>query len=383
MKFRDLNRQYQALKPLISQAVQGVLEQGDFIQGQTVRQLEEQLAACVRRKHCITCASGTDGLLLSLLVLDIGPGDAVFTPDFTYIAAANVICLTGAQPVFVDIDPVTFNMDPRDLEDRIEAVLKAGRLRPKAVMPANLFGLPADYDSLQPLAAKYGLSVIEDAAQSFGASIGQRRSGSFGTLSVTSFFPAKPLGCYGDGGAVFTDSDRLADRLRSLCQQGQIPGNKYICREVGCNSRLDTIQSAILLVKLQAYDREQAAVERVASIYGMWLRPHVQVPDVPRGMTSAWAQYTVLFRDSRQRNQVKEALRQAGIPSMVYYPLPMHQQPSFCSTRFEKKHFLHTDYVTERCLSLPIHPYMRQEETELVCTVILEALALSEKEASL
>lgn len=375
MKFKNLNRQYQTLKPAIDQAVREVLGSQDFILGESVRKLEKELAAFTHRRHCITCASGSDALLLSLMALNIGPEDAVFLPDFTYIAAASAIQRTGAIPVFVDIDPVTFNMDPQDLECQIERIRQTTRFRPKAVIPADLFGLPADYGRILPIAARHGLHVVSDAAQSMGASFKGQPAGSFGTLAITSFFPAKPLGCYGDGGAIFTDDDRLAARLCRLRSHGRAAHSKYLHVEAGLNSRLDTLQAAILRCKLQAYaPEEQRALQQAARRYAAGLKGVVQIPAVMPGQISAWAQYTILLYDANQRRQVQQALTRNGIPSMVYYPAGLHEQPLFRDLPRPPQGYPRSEWVSQRCLSLPMDPYIREAEIDLICRVITETI---------
>ena len=268
MQFRDLKAQYQALKPEIDAGIQSVIESSAFILGKHVTELENKLAEYVGRKHCVGCGNGTDALQLALMVWGIGPGDAVFTSDFTYFASAGTTSILGGTPVLVDIDLNTFNISPTALEAAIQRTITVGKLRPRAIVPVDLFGQPADYDRILPIAEKYGLKVLEDAAQGFGGNIRGKRSGSFGDISTTSFFPAKPLGCYGDGGAIFTDDDEVDARLRSMRAQGKSPVDKYDNREIGMNSRLDTLQAAILLTKFRAFvDYELEAVNKVAGWY--------------------------------------------------------------------------------------------------------------------
>ena len=268
MQFRDLGIQYRVLKKDIDARIAAVISSNSFILGKEVTELENKLAAYVGRKHCIGCGNGTDALQLSLMTWEIGPGDAVFTSDFTYFASAGTSSILGATPVFVDIDLDTFNMDPEDLEKRIICILEEGKIKPKVIIPVDLFGQPADYGKILPIADKYGLKVLEDAAQGFGGSINGKKAGSFGDISTTSFFPAKPLGCYGDGGAIFTDDDDTNSRLRSLRAQGKSPVDKYDNREIGMNSRLDTLQAAVLLPKFEAFvNYELDAVNQVANWY--------------------------------------------------------------------------------------------------------------------
>ena len=375
MQFRDLKAQYAALKDEIDAGIREVIGSSAFILGKPVAELEEQLAAYTGRKHCVACGNGTDALTLALMAWDVGPGDAVFTSDFTYFASAGCAAILGATPVFADIDLRTFNMDPDALEEQIRRVIREGKLRPKAVIPVDLFGQPADYGRILPVAEKYGLKVLEDGAQGFGGAIRGKKACSFGDMSITSFFPAKPLGCYGDGGAVFTDSDEEDARLRSLRALGKSPADKYDNREIGMNSRLDTLQAAILLPKLRAFEaHELADVNRAAGWYTERLAGCVAVPEVPEGFLSSWAQYTVLFRNREERDAARERLQAAGIPSMVYYPRGLHQQEAFRAMQLPDEWYPNTMEATKRVLSLPMHPYLAEEDAERVCGVIRERL---------
>ena len=375
MQFRDLKAQYAALKDEIDAGIREVIGSSAFILGKPVAELEEQLAAYTGRKHCVACGNGTDALTLALMAWDVGPGDAVFTSDFTYFASAGCAAILGATPVFADIDLRTFNMDPDALEEQIRRVIREGKLRPKAVIPVDLFGQPADYGRILPVAEKYGLKVLEDGAQGFGGAIRGKRACSFGDMSITSFFPAKPLGCCGDGGAVFTDSDEEDARLRSLRALGKSPADKYDNREIGMNSRLDTLQAAILLPKLRAFEaHELADVNRAAGWYTERLAGCVTVPEVPEGFVSSWAQYTVLFRNREERDATRERLQAAGIPSMVYYPRGLHQQEAFRAMQLPDEWYPNTLEATKRVLSLPMHPYLAEEDAERVCGVIRERL---------
>ncbi|MBR4577868.1 MAG: DegT/DnrJ/EryC1/StrS family aminotransferase [Clostridia bacterium] len=371
MQFRDLKAQYAALKPEIDAGIREVIESSAFILGKPVTELEERLAAFTGRKHCISCGNGTDALQLALMAWETGPGDAVFTSDFTYFASAGCAAVLKAVPVLTDIDPQTFNMDPDSLEWQIQRVLKEGRLKPKAVIPVDLFGQPADYDRILPIAEKYGLKVLEDGAQGFGGAIRGRRACSFGDMSITSFFPAKPLGCYGDGGAIFTDSDEEDARLRSLRAQGKSPTDKYDNREIGINSRLDTLQAAVLLVKLRAFEAyELEKVNQAAARYTERLADRVQTPTVLPGFLSSWAQYTVVFPDREARDDARERLKAAGIPSMVYYPRGLHQQEAFRSMQLPDEWYPNTVAMTGRVLSLPMHPYLTEEDADRVCSLL-------------
>lgn len=373
MEFRDLKRQYAALQPEMDRAMAEVLEAGAFIMGRQVRELESSLAACTGVHHCLSCASGTDALVLALKALGIGPGDAVFVPDFTFFATAESVSMVGATPVFVDVCPDTFNLDASDLDRAISAILGEGRLRPQAVIAVDLFGLPADYPAIGQVASRYGLKIIEDGAQGFGGSIGGKRACSFGDISTTSFFPAKPLGCYGDGGAVFTDSDELAALVTSYRVHGK-GENKYDNVRIGMNSRLDTLQAAILQVKLQAFEAyELSAVQKAADRYTERLSGKVTTPVVPSGYASSWAQYTIRLESRQQRDAVQAALKAEGIPSCVYYPRPMHLQPAFSGLAPAESCPVATQLCTQ-VLSLPLHPYLTEEETDFVCGQLLTAM---------
>lgn len=371
MQFRDLKKQYENLKPEIDAGIQKVIDSTAFILGKPVSDLEARLADYVGRRHAVACASGTDALVLSLMVNDIGHGDAVFVADFTYIASASCASLVGATPVFVDIDLDTFNICPNALEAAIERTIKEGKLDPKAIIPVDLFGLPADFERINAIARKYNLLVLEDAAQGFGGNINGKKACSFGDISATSFFPAKPLGCYGDGGAIFTDDDSIAERLKSLRAGGKSPLDKYDNREIGLNSRLDTIQAAILLPKLKAFaDYELDAVNKVASWYTERLKDYVEVPFVPKGFYSSWAQYTIRLKNEEERNAVQAKLKEAGIPSMVYYPRGMHQQAVFKNMNLSSALFPNTVEATRTVLSLPMHPYLEESQVDEISAKI-------------
>lgn len=375
MQFRDLHAQYEALKPEIDAGIQAVINSSAFILGKPVAELEEKLAAYVGRKHCVGVANGTEALQLALMAYDVGPGDAVFTSDFTYFASAGCASIIGATPVLVDIDLDTFNMSPAALERAIQKTLEEGKLKPRVIIPVDLFGLPANYPEIEAIARRYDLLILEDAAQGFGGQIDGKLACSFGDISATSFFPAKPLGCYGDGGAIFTDDDAIDARLRSLRASGKSPEDKYDNREVGMNSRLDTLQAAILLPKFKAFaDYEVDAVNRVAERYTAALKDKVVPPTVPAGYLSSWAQYTVLLPDRKTRDRVQAALKAQGIPSMVYYPRGLHQQKAYAWMRLSDTDYPNTLEATDRVLSLPMHPYLKPEDQDTVIRALLEAL---------
>lgn len=377
MQFKDLEAQYRRLKPEIDAAIQSVLESSHFIMGKPVFELEEQLAEYVGRKHCISCASGTDALQLSLMALNVGVGDAVFVPDFTYFASAGAASLLGASVIPVDIDETTFNISPEVLNIEIEKVIKDADLKPKVILSVNLFGLPADYMEISRIACKYGLKILEDCAQGFGGSIGSKMACSFGDVSATSFFPAKPLGCYGDGGAVFVDDDELKSQLISLRMQGRSADDKYDNIEIGINSRLDTIQAAILLPKFKAFkEYELAAVNYIADVYTDRLSKvgNITVPYVPDGYYSCRSQYTVRFKDENTRNRVQKALGEKGIPTNIYYPRGIHQQKAYEKMNWNSSLYPNTVKATETVLSLPIHPYISETDVDRVSDIIAESV---------
>lgn len=369
MEFRDLKRQYKVLQPEMDAAIREATASGAFIMGPQVRELEAQLADYVGVKHCLTCASGTDALTLALKALGVGQGDAVFVPDFTFFATAETVSLEGATPVFVDVREDTFNLDAEDLERKVAATRKAGKLQPKAVIAVDLFGLPADYPAICRVTKSYGLYLVEDGAQGFGGKIGSRRACSFGDISTTSFFPAKPLGCYGDGGAVFTDNDEWAALMNSYRVHGK-GDNKYDNVRIGLNSRLDTLQAAILQVKLKAFaETELKAVQEAAAQYTSQLRARVTTPVTPTGFASSWAQYTIRLRNRSERDAVQVALKEAGIPAMVYYPKPMHLQTAFAGLAAADICPVATRLCGE-VLSLPMHPYLTTEDIGRVCAAL-------------
>lgn len=371
MKFRDLGRQYQALRVELDTAMQSVLTSTAFINGEAVQELERELEVYVGMNHCVTCANGTDALQLALRAMGIGPGDAVFVPDFTFFASAEVVAAVGATPVFVDVDEETFNMSVESLQEAYDRKSLHRGNTPKAVMTVDLFGLPAAYPQISDFARKHSLMIIEDAAQGFGGAIDGRKACSLGDISATSFFPAKPLGCYGDGGAVFTNDARWAELMESLKVHGK-GGDKYDNVRIGVNSRLDTLQAAILRVKLRALERyELDEVERVASTYTALLENAVVTPRVPEGYTSSWAQYTIQLESSEVRTALQAHLKSRGVPSVVYYPKPMHLQTAFSYLQLPGSICPTASRLCETVLSLPMHPYMTREEIELVAGEIL------------
>lgn len=366
MEFRDLRRQYELNKDSIDKAIADVLESTHFIHGSQVGALEEELAEYVGARHCVTCANGTDALQLALMVWGIGEGDAVFVPDFTFFSSAEVVAAVGATPIFVDVDEDTFNMDSGRLLHCIESILKEGRYTPRAIVAVDLFGQAADYAEIRKIADRFGLFILEDAAQGFGGSIGTKKNCTFGDISTTSFFPAKPLGCYGDGGAIFTDRDEWALLLRSLTVHGK-GKYKYDNVRIGMNSRLDTIQASILLAKLPVFiHRELEESNRLAEFYTKQLEGTVKVPDIKEGFYSSWAQYTIQLKAGQDRQKLQEYLKAQGIPTAVYYPKPMHRQTAFLGSDCVEEEYPVTNRICESVLSLPFHSYMKREEAEMV-----------------
>lgn len=354
MEFIDLKSQYAYLKSKIDKRISDVLSHGQYIMGPEVKELETALCDYVGVEHCITCANGTDALQLALMALKIKEGDAVFCPTFTFFATAEAIAAVGATPVFVDSDPRTFNICSSDLERRIQQVLKESKLNAKAVIAVDLFGLPADYYRIDPVCEKYNLKLIEDAAQGLGGQIGNKRAGSFGDIATTSFFPAKPLGCYGDGGALFTDNDELAELLRSYRVHGK-GKDKYDNIRIGMNSRLDTIQAAILLEKLSAFPEELKARNNAAQDYSEKLTGKFISPYVPASYTSSWAQYTVLAED---REAAMAEFKEKGVPTVIYYRTCMHQQPVFKHLGYCDEDFPVASKLADSVFSLPMHGYL-------------------------
>ncbi len=357
IEFIDLKAQQARLKDKIELGIQRVLEHGQYILGPEVSELEEKLAAYVGAKHCISCANGTDALQIVQMAFGIGPGDEVITPGFTYIATAETVAVLGAKPVYVDVNPKTYNLDIEKLEAAITP-------RTKAIIPVSLYGQCADFDAINAIAAKYNLPVIEDAAQSFGATYKGRKSCNLSTVACTSFFPSKPLGCYGDGGAIFTNDDELAKVIRQIARHGQ--DRRYHHVRVGMNSRLDTLQAAILLPKLEILDDEIEARQRVAETYTKLFNEAgvLTTPFIETHNQSAWAQYTIQVDN---RDAVQEHLKEQGIPTAVHYPIPLNKQPAVAD---ESAVLLVGDAIAERVMSLPMHPYLTIEAQEKIINVL-------------
>lgn len=372
MEFRDLKAQYQFMEKDIVAAVRKVMKDTDFISGKAVKELEEILAEYIGVRHCITCGNGTDALQLALMAWNIGKGDAVFVPDFTFFASGEAAALCGATPVFVDVERDTFNISPNALEYAIQDVLKNGKIKPKVVIAVDLFGQPADYVSISEIAQRYGLLLLEDGAQGFGGSIAGRKACSFGDIGTTSFFPAKPLGCYGDGGAVFTDNDEWAEIIRSLCVHGK-GKDKYDNVRIGMNSRLDTMQAAVLLVKFSYFEKiELDQINQVAGWYRDLLRGVTKIPAIQENYYSSWAQYTIVCKNMGERDFLQKNLREVGIPSMVYYAKGMHEQNAFLGRSIVPENCSNTIYLKDRVLSLPINPYMEYKQAQIVADKVKE-----------
>ncbi|RDB62804.1 aminotransferase DegT [Gordonibacter sp. 28C] len=371
MEFRDLNAQYEALKPRIDAAVARVLAHGRYIGGPEVAELEGRLAEYVGVRHCVTCGNGTDALQLALMAWGVGTGDAVFVPDFTFFASGEAPALLGATPVFVDVDGRTFNLDPERLEEAVRYVEDSTDLVPKAVVAVDLFGLPADYPAIRKVCERHGLLLLEDGAQGFGGSISGKMACSFGDISTTSFFPAKPLGCYGDGGAVFTDSDEWAALVRSYAVHGK-GSMKYDNVRVGVNSRLDTVQAAVLLVKLEAFERyELGTVRELAALYSDALSDsRLALPQAPSRYLSSWAQYSVLLPEGADRVTLQARLKDKGVPTMVYYPRPMHEQPAFVGKCLCPSGCPVTIRLCETVLSLPMGPCLSRVDCERTAALV-------------
>jgi dTDP-4-amino-4,6-dideoxygalactose transaminase len=381
--FIDLNAQYGRISSQVESAVLDVMRSGTFILGPVVERLEQRLAAFAGARHCISCASGTDALVMALMAKGVGPGDAVFTVPFTFMASAEAIVTVGATPIFVDIEPGSFNLDPAALERAI-AALAAGEardhvlprwpadplkaLRPRAILAVDLFGLPADYTAINRIAAQHDLFVIEDAAQSFGATAQNKRAGTLAEIGCTSFFPAKPLGCYGDGGAIFCDDAELDSVLRSIRVHGQ-GADKYENVRQGITGRLDAVQAAVLDVKLDIFEAELDARQRVAAHYDVRIAAAglpLVIPAVPHGVISAWAQYTLIAKDGAARSAYQAKLAEAGVPTMIYYPKGLHEQLAFANLGYARGDFPVSEAMADRVFSLPMHPYLEEVTIDLI-----------------
>ncbi len=374
IEFVDLGAQQARIKPAIDAAIARVLAHGRYIMGPEVAELEERLAARCGAKHVITCASGTDALLIAMMAKGVKQGDAVLCPGFTYTATPETIALLGAEPVFVDVDERTFNISAAGLEAGLVAARRRS-LKPVGIIAVDLFGLPADYDRISAIARANGLWLLADAAQSFGAETSEGRVGCFGEMTAASFFPAKPLGCYGDGGALFTNEDELAGVMRSIRLHGKGEGpDKYEIVRIGVNGRLDTIQAAILIEKLKIFDEEIEQRNAIAMRYSAALRGHAIVPEVPEGVTSVWAQYT-LWIPGRRRDAVRAALYEQGIPTMVYYPKPLSRQVAYQHYAVAGNGLPVAERLPSEVLSLPMHPYLDETTQARIIDALTEILA--------
>jgi UDP-2-acetamido-2-deoxy-ribo-hexuluronate aminotransferase len=388
MEFIDLAFQQKRIRENIDRRIEAVLNHGQYIMGPEVAALEKELSRYVGAKHAISCASGTDALLMALMARGIGPGDAVLTTPFTFIATAEVISLLGATPVYVDIDRKTYNIDPEQLKRCLSALRSgdaglyplprlAGQtgVTPKAIIAVDLFGLPADYGRLGDIARQNGLFLIEDAAQSFGAEVNDRKACTFGDIACTSFFPAKPLGCYGDGGMCFCSDDILAEIMRSIRLHGK-GSHKYENIRIGINGRLDTLQAAILLAKFSLFEEEVRLRQAVASRYHELLHScqSLVTPEVPIGYQSVWAQYSILARDETHRDAIMKGLQGKGIPTVIYYPRPLHLQGAFSFLGYREGDFPVSEDCARRIFSLPMHPYLKEDDQQNIASR-LRALA--------
>lgn len=372
MQFRDLQKQYELLKTDIDAKIQAVCSSAHYISGKEVSELESELANYVGVKHCITCANGTDAITLAIKAWGLGQGDAVFVPDFTFFSSGECPANEDCTCIFVDVDQHTYNINPEKLETAINRVKSEGKYKPKAVVAVDLFGQPADYDEIKNICEKYNLFLLEDGAQGFGGEIRGKKACSFGDISTTSFFPAKPLGCYGDGGAVFTDNDKWAALIRSYAVHGKAEDDKYNNVRLGLNSRLDTIQAAIVQVKFKAFkDYEVTDVNKIAVMYReafekKGLAEKIVIPIVKEGYLSSWAQYTIQLPDGVDRINVQMKMKAKNIPTMVYYIKPMHLQDAFAGTDSAVAECPVTENLCRKVLSIPMHPYMTAEQVRKI-----------------
>jgi UDP-2-acetamido-2-deoxy-ribo-hexuluronate aminotransferase len=365
MQFIDLKTQYQRVAEDVRQRMDAVFAHGQYILGPEVDEIERQLADFAGVKHCVSVASATDALLIALMAMDIGPGDEVITTPFTFVATASMVKMLGAKAVFVDIDPRTYNLDPAKIAAAITP-------KTKVILPVNLYGQCADYAKIEKIAKEHNVLLIEDAAQSFGASQGNKRSGSFGEISITSFFPAKPLGCYGEGGACFTNSDYYAEQMRLIRHHGQ--QTRYHHVRLGLNGRFDTLQAAILLAKFAIFPDELEKRAAVAARYDELLAPHIEAPYIAPGNFSAYAQYTVQVDD---RAQIQQILQGQGVPTAVHYPSPLHLQPLFIEEYPNATHLKQAEIAANRVMSLPFHPYLNAQDQEYIVNALVSALQLT------
>lgn len=373
MKFIDLGRQYNKIKKNLDSRLINIMENTSFIMGKDVETLESQLANYVGVKHCISCANGTDALQIPLMAWEIGPGDAVFLPSFTFYATAEVVSLVGATPIFIDVEEENFNIDVNKLEIAICNVLNENKLTPRVIIPVDLFGLPANYNEIEKIAKKYNLLVLEDGAQGFGGKINDKVACSFGNIASTSFFPAKPLGCYGDGGAIFTNDDNLNNIMRSIRNHGQ-GSDRYDNVRIGLNSRLDTIQAAVLIEKLSIFDDELVLRNKIAKKYNELLDGYIKTPRIYENCLSSWAQYTLIARDKDQRAKIQEYLKTLDIPTMIYYPIPLHKQTVYSDNYTRYCDLSVCENLSDCVFSIPMHPYLTDEEILFITDSIKKCL---------
>tara|TARA_X000000368_G_scaffold324996_1_gene262065 strand:- start:315 stop:1421 length:1107 start_codon:yes stop_codon:yes gene_type:complete len=359
VEFLDLKTQQKRIRKSLEKRINKILDHGAYIMGPEVFELEEKLADYCGVKHVISCSSGTDALLIPLMSWGIGPGDAVFTTPYTYHATAEVISILGATPVLVDVYQSTYNIDCEKLEIEIKRVIKENRLNPKAIIPVDLFGLPARYRLIDNIAKKYNLKVLEDAAQSFGGSIGEKKVGSFGDVAATSFYPAKPLGCYGDGGAIFTNNDEIAEKCRSIRFHGTTEKDRYHSEVIGLNGRLDSMQAAVLLEKLSIFDDELEMRNEIDRFY----RKHLDIAQYhPKNYQSAHALFSIVLDSSHARDKLVKVLSERGIPSAIYYKYPIHLMQAFKYLGYSNGDFPVSELLSLQILSLPMHPYLNEAE---------------------
>lgn len=388
IEFRDLKRQYQRVRSEIDSQIDSVIRSAHFISGSEVKELEKKLAEYVGRKHCITCANGTDAISIALMSAGVGEGDAVFVPDFTFFSSGECPATVGATPIFVDVSKNTYNISADSLESAIDSVIKEGKLTPRAVVAVDLFGQPFDYDLIKTICDRHGMLLLEDAAQGFGGeytcSDGTKlKAGKLGDISTTSFFPAKPLGCYGDGGAIFTDNDDMETLCRSIAVHGKDmehpddPNAKYNNIRIGMNSRLDTIQAGVLIAKFETFKNEELdKVNAAAEMYNALLKDieGLVIPHIGVNCYSSWAQYTIQLPKGVERSNVQAKLKEAGIPTNIYYIKPMHRQGAFEGTRSADADCPNTEYLCDNVLCLPIHPYLEDSEIKYIASKLKEVL---------
>ena len=372
MQFIDLSKQQKLISHKIKRRINDVLSHGQYIMGKEIFELEEKLSKYTNSKHCITCSSGTDALLICLMAHRIGPGDAVLTTPFTFFSSSEVISFLGATPIFIDIYDSTYNINPEGIEQGI-ALAEKKKLKPKAIMPVDLFGIPARYRMISKIAYDNNLFVIEDCAQSFGAQIRGEKAGSFGNVAATSFFPSKPLGCYGDGGAIFTNNSQLADKMRSIRVHGG-GNNQYENIQIGLNGRFDTLQAAILLEKLAIFDNELRLRNKIAKYYVDNINKLYSLPYVPRDYKSSWAQFSILSKNEKHRESIMKHLALNDIPCMIYYPTPLHLQKVYKSLGYKKGSFPIAEKISKTIFSIPMHPYLKKEDQDKIISKLNEII---------